>query len=83
MQHFNSVTFDDDADVLYVELLDAPVDHSRSLDDIRVIDYSADGAVIGVEFINATSGVDLSDLPFAETIGRLIGETGLPISTFA
>ena len=83
MQQFDSVTYDDEADVLYVELNSAAVDRSHSLDDIRIIDYSKAGAVVGIEFINASSGVDLSDVPFAEKVEKLIGETGLTIPLFA
>jgi len=57
------VTFDEDADVLYVCLTSAKVSETRKLGDLRLIDYSADGSVVGVEFISASEGVDLSDLP--------------------
>lgn len=77
------VVYDADADALYVTLLDTPVHRSASLDDLRIIDYSADGAVIGIEFINASAGVDLSDLPFARKVETLIGESGLPFKILA
>lgn len=75
-----SVSYDREADVLYVALRDDDtVDHSASLDDIRIIDYSADGAVVGIEFVNASSGVDLSDVPFRHKVEQLIGDSGLAI----
>jgi uncharacterized protein YuzE len=83
MPQFDSVTYDEEADVLYVELNKVAVDRSHSLDDIRIIDYSKDGAVVGIEFINASSGVDLSDVPFAQKVEKLIGETGLEVPLFA
>lgn len=83
MQQFESVTYDKEADVLYVELNTSAVARSHSLDDIRIIDYSEDGAVVGIEFINASSGVDLSDVPFAQKVEKLIGETDLTIPVFA
>lgn len=77
------VRFDPDADVLYVHLAEAKVAETRSLGDLRLIDYSKDGIVIGVEFISASHGVDLADLPFAQTIAKAIGDTGLPIRVYA
>lgn len=77
------VTYDPDADMLYVRLSDEPVAESKSLDDSRVIDYSADGGVVGVEFVNAASGVDLNDLPFAGKVEQLIGDSGLRIPVLA
>lgn len=79
-----SVSYDREADVLYVALRDDDtVDHSASLDDIRIIDYSADGAVVGIEFVNASSGVDLSDVPFQHKVEQLIGDSGLAIRVLA
>lgn len=77
------VTFDEDADVLYVCLTNKKVSETRKLGDLRLIDYSGDGSVVGVEFISASEGVDLSDLPFGPTIGQAIGDSGLPIKIFA
>ncbi|MCK9495423.1 MAG: DUF2283 domain-containing protein [Dehalococcoidia bacterium] len=78
------VSYDREADVLYVALRDDDtVDHSASLDDIRIIDYSADGAVVGIEFVNASSGVDLSDVPFQHKVEQLIGDSGLAIRVLA
>ncbi len=77
------VTYDQEADVLYVQLLDDPIAHTKFLDDLRGIDYSADNAVIGVEFINASEGVDLSDIPFAQKVEELIGQSGHQLPIFA
>ena len=54
-----------------------------TLSDLRLIDMSEDGTVIGIEFISASDGVDLSDVPFAPTVGQAIGDSGLPIKLFA
>lgn len=75
-------TYDPDADTLYVHLNDGVVEQTRFVDDYRAIDYRED-VVVGVEFINASEGVDLSDLPFADTLERLIGESGQRIPVFA
>jgi len=62
------VTDDEDADVLYVRLSDGAVSTTQSLDDMRLIDLSADGAVVGVEFIDASGGIDLRDVPFRQRV---------------
>lgn len=83
MMKYPYVTHDEDADALYVCLTSAKVAETRKLGDLRLIDYSPDGSVVGVEFISVSSGVDLSDLPFAPTIGAAIGDSGLSIRVFA
>jgi uncharacterized protein YuzE len=76
-------TYDPDADALYVHLIDIEVERSTSLDDLRIIDYSVDGRVVGVEFLGVSAGVDLSDIPYRHKVERLIGELGLGIKIFA
>ncbi len=75
MQH-ESVSYDLESDALYVRLFDLPVARTQALGDLRLIDYSADGGVVGVEFLEASTGVDLRDLPFSRRIDTLIRETG-------
>jgi len=51
------------ADAIYVYLSDQPVAYNRELDDHRLIDYSANGAVVGIEFLGVSGGIDLSNIP--------------------
>lgn len=74
---------DPEADAIYVVLSEAEVSRSHSLDDSRVIDYSANGRVAGVEFLGVGGGVDLSDVPFSDKIEKAIGDLGLGIRIFA
>jgi len=79
-----SIEYDEEADVLYVRLAaSAPVRRTVAIDDSRLIDYSEDGVVLGLEFIDASQGIDLRDLPFGPTAEQLIGDAGLdfPILT--
>ena len=76
-------TYDPDADAIYAYLTDGKVARSKPLDDLRIIDYTADGGVIGVEFIGVSGGIDLSDLPFPEKVEELINELNLGIKIFA
>lgn len=79
-----SVEYDREADVLYVRLAPhAKVARTHRLDDMRLIDYSEDGAVVGIEFIDASEGVELSDVPFARKVEQLIGDAGLGLPVFA
>lgn len=71
-----TVRYAPDVDVLYVLLRDAAVATTVSLDDLRHLDYAAAGDIVGVEFINASAGVDLTGLPLAERVARLIRESG-------
>ncbi len=83
MDETSPVTFDAEADALYVRLRDGSSARQAMLDDARIIDYSEDGAVIGVEFLGASDGVDLDDVPFAPTVASLIHDSGLPIRVLA
>lgn len=80
---FPYVTYDDDADVLYVGLADGDVAETRNLGDLRLVDLANDGTVLGIEFISASQGVDLDSVPFAPTVAAAIGDSGLPIRVFA
>lgn len=67
-----SVQFDQDADALYVRLLQGNVARTISLDDHRLVDVGDDGSVLGVEFIDVSGGIDLELPGFpAETTARL------------
>ncbi|MEO7665879.1 MAG: DUF2283 domain-containing protein [Dehalococcoidia bacterium] len=72
-------TFDPAADAIYVYLSDVKVARTTSVDDSRIIDYSVDGGIVGVELLRVGGGIDLSDIPCSETVEELIGELGLGI----
>ena len=77
------VTYDADADVLYVRLKDGRSARQTRLGDLRIIDLDEDGTILGVEFVDASGGVDLRDLPFAQRVEKLINDSGLTIKLFA
>jgi uncharacterized protein YuzE len=61
------ITYDDDADALYLYLGrsvsdDRPVARSVVVDDDRVVDLGEDGKPVGIEVLSASRGVHLSDL---------------------
>lgn len=79
-----SVDYDREADVLYIQFVrDGKVARTVPVDDLRLIDYSADGAVVGLEFIDVSDGVDLHDMPFAQRAEKLIGDAGLDLKVLA
>lgn len=66
------MTYDSEANAAYVYLHEGPVARTKPIDDVRLIDYAKDGAVVGVEFLDARSGIDLSDLPEKTAIEQVI-----------
>ena len=81
----SEVTYSKDVDIAYVYLTDIEEFSARTvfLDDLRLVDYADDGRVIGVEFINASGGIDLTDVPAADVVEKLIVESGHPIKILA
>lgn len=65
--------YDPEADALYVRLGEGSAEKQTYMGDYRILDYSKDGRVLGVEFLGAREGIDLQDLPFAARIERLVG----------
>ncbi len=66
------VQYDREADALYITLCEAPWSFTRSLGELRNVDYAADGSPIGVELLRASKGVDLTDVPNAKAIGEAL-----------
>ncbi|MBI1886476.1 MAG: DUF2283 domain-containing protein [Chloroflexi bacterium] len=74
--------YDGEADAIYVRLTEETVTRSVSIDDARIIDYSADGGVVGIEFLGVSGAVDLRDIPRRPTVEKLIGQLGQDIKIF-
>jgi uncharacterized protein YuzE len=77
------VSYDQQADAIYVYLTDAEVARTRMLDDFRNVDLDADGGVVGVEFLGVSGGIDLRNIPFRRTVEQLLEEGGLRFPMFA
>ncbi len=65
------VSYDREADALYVKLTDAPFAREQSIDDARHLNLAADGEVIGLEVLGVSHGVDL--------IRRALRRRGIPV----
>jgi len=72
-------SYDRKHDVAYVEFSAADSERQLALDDARIIDYAADGSVVGVEFISPSRGVNLAGVPHAAEVERGVRRLGLPI----
>jgi len=74
MRGYTHAEFSPEADAVYVYLGDEAVASTEQLDDHRMVDYSADGKVVGVEFLGVSAGVDLSDIPCRESVEKAVEE---------
>jgi uncharacterized protein YuzE len=74
------VTYDREADAIYVWLRDVPYAYGRNLDESRRVDYAADHHPIGIEFLDVSQGVDLRGLPDAKTIASELRQLQIPVA---
>ena len=65
-------TYDKEADAVYVYLADKPYSYTKSLDNMRYIDYAVDDTPIGVELLGVSKGVNTDDLPNSREIVQLL-----------
>ncbi len=66
-----SITYDRDVDALYASLRPrAPADVARTVElgGERQVDYDREGNVLGVEFLNASDGLDFDGVPQGDEI---------------
>ena len=64
--------YDRIADAIYIKLSNMPYAYGKDLDDLRRIDYDADGNPRGIELLCVSEGVDVIDLPNSEEIARML-----------
>ena len=63
------IEYSADEDALYVYLKEVEVSRSEDVDEGVVADYDARGDVAGIEVLDASSRIDVSD---CEGVGRLV-----------
>lgn len=73
------IEYDKKHDAAYFEFSEAASARQVKLDNSRIVDYGADGAVVGVEFISPSRGMNLAGVPRAVEIEREARKIGLPI----
>jgi uncharacterized protein YuzE len=64
--------YDKVANAAYVTLRSGKVASTERVDALRLIDYDRNGVALRIEFLDFRSGVDLSGLPDAEKIERIL-----------
>ena len=74
-------TYDQEADAIYITFLDRPVASTKALDDLRVIDYDAEGSPVGIELLCVSEGVITDDLPYLKDVVHLL--EGIQVKIFA
>ncbi len=74
MKHGMKLELDKDADAVYVMINPNDVAQTTKVDANRLIDYDANGAVVGIEFLNISHGADLADLPFHDKLVELFDQ---------
>lgn len=72
-------TYDRKHDVAYFEFSGADSERQIALDGATIVDYAADGTVVGVEFISPSRGVNLAGVPRAAEIEREVRRLRLPV----
>ena len=73
------IEYDKEHDAAYFEFSSADSLRQMKLENARIVDYGADGAVVGVEFISPSRGMDLQGVPRAAEIEIEARKIGLPI----
>ncbi len=71
--------YDKEADAIYIYFSDAPYAYGKDLDDLRRVDYDAEGNPRGVELLCVSEGVNVDDLPNSSEIERLLGDKGIKV----
>ncbi len=71
------MTYDKEADAIYLYLSNKKVACSKELDAERIVDYSEDGELRGIEFLCVSNGVNTNDLPFRAEIERILYDRGI------
>jgi len=71
------VRYDEEADALYIRLRKSEYDESDEIQEGFILDYDADGKIIGIEILEASAHLPLADLSTVNfEISRLLTKTG-------
>jgi uncharacterized protein YuzE len=60
-----------DTDSLYIDLADRPSAESREVSAGVVLDYDADGRLVGIDIDNASNQVELNRLVLTNLLGKV------------
>jgi uncharacterized protein YuzE len=68
------LTYDEQADAVYVQFARNSVARTEELSDSVAVDYDADGRAVGVEFLDVSEGIDLDQVPRRAQVTKLLEE---------
>ncbi|MCG6868646.1 MAG: DUF2283 domain-containing protein [Gammaproteobacteria bacterium] len=60
-----------ETDSLYIDLSERPSTESREISEGVVLDYDADGKLVGIDIDNATNKVELNKLILSKLPGKI------------
>ena len=69
------------ADAIYIKLSNMPYAYGKDLDDLRRIDYDAEGNPRGIELLCVSDGVNIDDLPCKDEIAEVLEINGIKTYT--
>jgi len=71
------IRYDEEADALYIKLREAEYYESDEIQEGFILDYDADGSIIAIEILEASTHVPLADLSTMNfEINRQLMKTG-------
>ena len=68
------LTYDEQADAVYVQFRRSAVARTEELSDSVAVDYDRDCHPLGVEFLNVSAGIDLDQVPSRAQVAKLLEE---------
>lgn len=51
------ITYDKDADAMYIKFRDGKFSKNRKIDEVTIIDIDKDGNLLGIEFLDASKRI--------------------------
>ncbi len=72
MSSYPVATKNDAGDILYVQLSDEPIARTREYGDECLVDFDADGGIVGAEFIMIDEQFDLARIPSSEMFAEAV-----------
>lgn len=61
-----------ETDSLYIDLSEQPSSESREISEGVILDYDANGNLVGIDIDNASSKVDLASLTLSRLPGKVV-----------
>ncbi len=66
------LTYDPEADAVYVYFAEREVAATEEISDSVAVDFDSSGQPVGVEFLNVSVGIDLGKIPHRAEVAKLL-----------